>query len=122
MPALLTVFVKEFLENLRDRRTLMSALLFGPLFGPILFGAMVSRMLNQSAVESDQPLCLTLAGREQAPGLVEYLQSQGVELKFAPLSESAAREAVRARPRSAPCACWRATAAASRSCVCRSED
>jgi sodium transport system permease protein len=95
MAALLTVFVKEFLENLRDRRTLMSALLFGPLFGPILFGAMVSRMLNQSAVESDQPLCLTLAGREQAPGLVEYLQSQGVELKFAPLSESAAREAVR---------------------------
>ncbi len=56
MRALLTVFAKEFLENLRDRRTLLSALLFGPLFGPLLFGLMVSRMLEQSVVESDEPL------------------------------------------------------------------
>ncbi len=41
MRALFTVFRKEFLENLRDRRTVVSALLFGPLFGPLLFGAMV---------------------------------------------------------------------------------
>lgn len=94
MHALVTVFVKEFLENLRDRRTLISALLFGPLFGPILFGAMVSRMLNQSVVESDEPLRLTVSGRDHAPGLVRYLESQGVELQFVSLSESAAREAV----------------------------
>ena len=36
MRALLTVFVKEFRENLRDRRTVMTALLFGPVFGPVL--------------------------------------------------------------------------------------
>ena len=95
MRALLTVFLKEFRENLRDRRTLISALLFGPLFGPILFGAMVSRMLNQSVVESDEPLQLTISGKEHAPGLVSYLESQGVKLVFAPLSESGARAAVR---------------------------
>jgi sodium transport system permease protein len=95
MRALLTVFAKEFLENLRDRRTLLSALLFGPLFGPILFGAMVSRMLNQSVVESDEPLHMTISGSDHAPGLVRYLESQGVQLKFASLSESGAREAVR---------------------------
>ncbi len=95
MPALWTVFAKEFLENLRDRRTLISALLFGPLFGPILFGAMVSRMLNQSVVESDEPLRLTVSGRDHAPGLIRYLESQGVQMKFAALSEGAAREAVR---------------------------
>ena len=95
MQALLTVFAKEFLENLRDRRTLISALLFGPLFGPLLFGAMVSRMLNQSAVESDEPLHLTISGRDHAPGLVRYLESQGVQLTFASLSESTARDAVR---------------------------
>ena len=33
------VFRKEFRENLRDRRTLSSALIFGPLFGPLLFAA-----------------------------------------------------------------------------------
>lgn len=95
MGALFTVFFKEFRENLRDRRTLISALLFGPLFGPILFGAMVSRMLDQSALESDEPLRLTVAGRDHAPGLVHYLESLGVQLQFAALSEGDARNAVR---------------------------
>jgi sodium transport system permease protein len=95
MHALLTVFAKEFLENLRDRRTLLSALLFGPLFGPLLFGVMVSRMLNQSVVESDEPLHITLSGQAIAPGLVRFLESRGVKLKFATLSEAAARDTVR---------------------------
>jgi len=32
--AILTVFAKEFRENLRERRTLLSALILGPLLGP----------------------------------------------------------------------------------------
>ena len=95
MRPLFTVFLKEFLENLRDRRTLLSALLFGPLFGPLMFGAMVSRMLNQSVVESDEPLQITLSGREHAPNLVRYLESQGAKITFDDLTESGARDAVR---------------------------
>ena len=95
MRTLLTVFAKEFLENLRDRRTLVSALLFGPLFGPLLFGGMVSKMLNQSVIEADEPLRLVISGQDHAPGLVRYLESQGARLEFAPLSETEAREAVR---------------------------
>jgi len=94
MRALFTVFRKEFLENLRDRRTLLSALLFGPLFGPLLFGAMVTRVLDQNAVESDQPLKLVISGAERAPGLTSYLESQGVKLRKADLSEDSARAAV----------------------------
>ena len=95
MHSLLIVFLKEFVENLRDRRTLISALLFGPLFGPLLFGAMVSRMLSQSVVESDEPPRLTVSGTERAPGLVRFLESQGVKLVREPLTESGAREVVR---------------------------
>jgi sodium transport system permease protein len=95
MHALFTVFGKEFLENLRDRRTLVSALLFGPLFGPLMFGFMVSRMLNQSVVESDEPLKLTISGGDHAPGLTQFLEAEGVKLTAAPLSESEARAAVR---------------------------
>ena len=95
MRALLNVCRKEFLENLRDRRTLISALLFGPLFGPLLFGAMVSRMLHQTVLESEEPLQITIAGGERAPNLERYLESQGVKLGTAPLSESTARAAVR---------------------------
>src|SRR6202041_2350251 len=95
MQALLTVFCKEFLENLRDRRTLLSALLFGPLFGPLLFGLMVSRMLSQSVVESDEPLKLAISGSEYAPGLTRYLEARGVKLAKVKLSENEARAAVR---------------------------
>src|SRR5277367_2610309 len=92
---LFTVFGKEFLENLRDRRTLVSALLFGPLFGPLLFGLMVSRMLDQSVAESDEPLKLAISGGERAPGLVGYLEAQGVKLTRSTWSENEARAAVR---------------------------
>jgi sodium transport system permease protein len=95
MRSLLIVFGKEFLENLRDRRTLLSALLFGPLFGPLLFGFMVSRMLNQSVVESDEPLRLTISGADNAPRLTRYLEAHGIKLSKANLSENEARAAVR---------------------------
>lgn len=95
MRALLTVFYKEFIENLRDRRTLFSALLFGPLFGPILFGAMVTRMLDQSLAEADVPLQMTIAGGDRAPGLLQFLQSHGVQLTRTALSPEGAREVVR---------------------------
>src|SRR5258706_13108168 len=87
MRLLLTVFGKEFLENLRDRRTLLSALLFGPLFGPLLFGLMVSRMLEQSVAESDEPLKITISGSEHAPGLTAYLKAHRAKLGPANLSE-----------------------------------
>jgi sodium transport system permease protein len=97
MRTLLTVFAKEFLENLRDRRTLLSALLFGPLFGPLLFGLMVSRMLEQSVIESDVPLKITISGGHYAPGLIRYLEGRGVKLTQRELTENEARESVRNR-------------------------
>jgi sodium transport system permease protein len=95
MRTLLTVFTKEFLENLRDRRTLISALLFGPLFGPLLFGFMVSRMLEQSVIQSDVPVKLTISGSRYAPGLARYLETRDIKLNKQELSETQARAAVR---------------------------
>jgi sodium transport system permease protein len=95
MRTLFVVFAKEFLENLRDRRTLLSALLFGPLFGPILFGFMVSRMLEQNVIASDVPVKLTISGSSYAPGLTRYLEGQGIKLTKKDLTENEARAAVR---------------------------
>jgi len=95
MGALVIVFLKEFRENLRDRRTLAAALLFGPLFGPLMFGAVISRMLEQNLVESDRPLELTISGDAVAPGLVDYLRSHGVRLTPRTLTEAGARAAVK---------------------------
>ena len=94
MSAALTVLRKEFLENFRDRRTLFAALLFGPLFGPLVFGTMISRLLDQSVLAADQSPQLTIAGGERAPGLVQYLRTQGVKLRPAALSVGGARALV----------------------------
>lgn len=94
MRAVLRVFHKEFLENLRDKRTLLSALLFGPLFGPLLFGFMVTRTLDQNIAEADVPTQMTVSGGAHAPALVAFLQSNGAKVTRTELSESAARAAV----------------------------
>jgi len=38
---------------------------------------MVSRMLDQSVFEADEPLRLTISGSAHAPGLTNYLEAQG---------------------------------------------
>jgi sodium transport system permease protein len=95
MRALFTVFMKEFIENLRDRRTLISALLFGPLFGPLMFGAMVSRTLDQSLSESDVPVTMTVSGSARAPRLLEFLEAHSARITKSELTEDAARAVVR---------------------------
>ena len=41
MHGILLVFLKEFFENLRDRRTILAALVFGPVLGPLLLAALL---------------------------------------------------------------------------------
>ena len=89
----LTVFKKEVLENARDRRTLANALLYGPLFGPVLFAAILGFVATKESREWEKPLELPVIGREHAPNLVQYLEQQGVQIKPAPDNpEGAVRE------------------------------
>ena len=59
MTLLMVVWAKEVLDNLRDRRTLLSSLIFGPLFGPILFVFMMNFMLNEATVDGLHGRCET---------------------------------------------------------------
>jgi sodium transport system permease protein len=70
------VFRKEVLDNFRDRRTLLSALLLGPLFGPIIFAFAINLSLKQTLSDASQPLELPVLGSEHAPNLVAYLRSR----------------------------------------------
>ena len=56
---------------------------------------MVSRMLEQNVLESDEVLKLAISGGEYAPGLVRFMEAQGVELAKVQLDEQQARAAVR---------------------------
>ncbi len=96
MRALLTVFCKEFLENLRDRRTLFSALLFGPLFGP----DSVRRHGVENAQSERAGIGRAAARRPSREASTRPIwcassTSQGVKLAFTSWSESDARDAVK---------------------------
>jgi len=93
--ALGIVFRKEVLDNFRDRRTLLSALLLGPLFGPILFAFVINLSLKQSMADTDEVLDLAVIGAEHAPNLLRFLESRNIVAGDAPVDRDAALQAVR---------------------------
>jgi sodium transport system permease protein len=96
MRAIFTVFAKEFRENLRERRTLFTALVFGPLLGPLLFAGGISLQLDRSVRESDQPLALAVVHGERAPNLLNFLRQYGVTVTPVDYDPAAARAAIQA--------------------------
>jgi sodium transport system permease protein len=97
MRAIFIVFRKEFSENLRDRRTVFSALIFGPLFGPLLLAGMLQLMLTRGDATRDQPVSLAVAHAERAPNLLSWLVQNHITLSTVNADDRAAREAVRSR-------------------------
>ncbi len=97
MRALWTVLFKELIENARDRRTLLSALVIGPLGGPLLFGVMINLTLERGRERAEQALELPVAGRSAAPNLVAFLEREGVKISELPGGAAAAADAVRQR-------------------------
>lgn len=96
MRAIWRVFVKEFRENLRDRRTLISALILGPLLGPLVMGGALALSFRSAGAQSDRPLLLTVAHGERAPELLTHLRQYGVRIRSVREDEAAARSEVAA--------------------------
>jgi sodium transport system permease protein len=76
--AFLTVFLKEVKENLRDRRTLISAFLTGPLLGPVVFVMAINVTLTRELDKAEKPLPVPVIGAEYAPNLLGALRAGGV--------------------------------------------
>lgn len=84
------IFQKELVDNLRDRRTLVSTLM-SMLFTPALLLALIvvlGRSLNVDPQE--KALRLPVQSAELAPGLMEYLRQNNVEILPAPADPAAA--------------------------------
>ncbi|MGB5258029.1 MAG: ABC transporter permease [Woeseiaceae bacterium] len=95
MRTVLIVFVKEIIDNLRDRRTLASALIMGPIFGPLLFAFVINLSIERSLQDVEKTLELPVIGEQHAPNLVRYLNSRNIDVVEAPAERSAAIEAVK---------------------------
>lgn len=96
MRTLLAVFAKEVLDNVRDRRTLISALVMGPVFGPVLFAFVINLSIERSLADIDQKMDLAVIGAEHAPNLVRYLGSRNINIVPGPADREAAVTAVKA--------------------------
>ncbi len=95
MRTVLTVFSKEVVDNFRDRRTLVTALLMGPLLGPMLFAFVISLSIERSLSDADSTMQLPVIGAEHAPNLTRFLQSRSIEVVAGPVDRDAALDGVK---------------------------
>jgi len=73
----MVVFRKEAVDNVRDRRSVMTACL-GPLFFVFSLGAVITVVSNQAAELTRTPLSLPVVGMDRAPDLMTFLRENNV--------------------------------------------
>ena len=95
MGTIFTVFIKEIIDNIRDRRTLASALIMGPIFGPVLFSFVINLSVERSLESAEKTLELPVIGQEYAPNLLRYLNSRNIDAVDGPEDRGAAMDAVK---------------------------
>lgn len=100
MRAFLVVFVKEIVDNFRDRRSLSVALLMAFMM-PALILFLIGFQIERVSDSDDQSVTLPVIGAEHAPNLMRYLESRNIEIVEGPADATAAAEAVEAGNRDA---------------------
>lgn len=84
MKALRIVFLKECRENLRDRRSVTNALVWGPLLMPVMFLGQMVVMAQQAREVWESPPSIAVIGAEHAPNLIGFLQREGAQIRPGP--------------------------------------
>ncbi|KQY49291.1 ABC transporter permease [Lysobacter sp. Root494] len=79
MPTLFAVMRKELRDISRDRRTLLLALLLGPLLYPVLMLGIGKLGENRAKTELEKVLEVPVIGAERAPNLVAFLATRGIK-------------------------------------------
>jgi sodium transport system permease protein len=79
MNASLVVLFKEVRENLRDKRTLINALVTGPLIAPLMFVLIMNVVISRELNQAEAPLELPVIGASNAPNLLGALRQQGFD-------------------------------------------
>jgi sodium transport system permease protein len=75
MMAFKVVFGKEFRDGLRDRRAVLSALIF-PLLAPFLVYFLISTMIDLRS--QDKEIEVAVQGADNAPHLIAWLVEKGL--------------------------------------------
>ncbi len=83
MSTVIVVFLKELIDNLRDRRSIAMAMIY-PLIGPLILGLMITFVAGSLKVNGGSAVVILATGTENAPALAQYLESHGAALRPAP--------------------------------------
>ena len=89
MKKIFVIFQKELVDNLRDRRSWTTGI-FWALFGPMLLGGMIMLLGNTIRENVEEALVLPVAGAENAPNLIKFMEQQNVNIVPAPDDPEAA--------------------------------
>ncbi len=79
-----TVMRKELRDFSRDRRTFLLTLLTAPLLYPLLFLGMNKLTNLRAETQLDKDMTVSVVGMQQAPNLVAFLASRGINATEAP--------------------------------------
>jgi ABC-type Na+ efflux pump permease subunit len=80
MKVVSTVWRKEMLDFLRDRRKLVWALVYSLVLTPMLFVVPAGFLMFRTTQQLTQILTVPVQGMENAPGLMEYLKAEEIEV------------------------------------------
>lgn len=81
----LIITVKEIVDNLRDKRSVFFALVYGSLLMPaLLMGPLIYGANKQFSQNYETPAEIHVLGQERAPNLIQHLYSRNVDTKPAP--------------------------------------
>jgi sodium transport system permease protein len=83
MQTIIVVFMKEMIDNLRDRRSIAMAMIY-PLIGPILLGLMITFVAGSLKVVPGSAMRVPTAGTGNAPLLAQYVKAHGAMITEAP--------------------------------------
>ncbi|MDQ2819072.1 MAG: ABC transporter permease [Pseudomonadota bacterium] len=82
-PRFLIVFIKEFRETLRDKRTL-GLLAFASLMYPVLLGYFLNQQIDRATRPEREGIALTVIGADKAPTLMAQLKQKNVTVTALP--------------------------------------
>jgi len=91
-PVAVIVMLKELRESLRDRRTLLTSLVFGPIFAPLFFILILKLTLARSVATQDEATPVTIANAAAAPNLVQQLRESGLAVTLKDGTEQEIRQ------------------------------
>ena len=91
-PVAVIVMLKELRESLRDRRTLLTSLVFGPIFAPLFFILILKLTLARSVATQDEATPVTIANAAAAPNFVQQLRESGLAVTLKDGTEQEIRQ------------------------------